>query len=145
MIPNLSLVGVIIIVLLLAGLLDRLLFKPVLRVIETRRDAVDRARRLAEQAQARAAAAAAEAEARMAAARAEIYRQLDEVRRRGLERRTELVGAARREAEELVARVRDELATDLRISRAALEREADRLGDLIAERVLGRPVSPGQR
>ena len=62
------------------------------------------ARELAESAAAQAQAATAEFEARTQAARSEIYREMDEKRRRALERRAELLAETRATVE---AEIRD--------------------------------------
>ena len=49
---------------------------------------------------------------------------------------------ARQTAQEIVEKAREELAGDLETARKDLESEADRLSQMIAERVLGRPVGP---
>ena len=86
MIPDLSVLAVVFLVLILVGVLDRLLFKPVLRVMQAREGAIVSARNLAEESAAKATAAAAEFERETTAARTEVYKQMDEKRRAALER-----------------------------------------------------------
>ncbi len=141
MIPDLTVIWVIFFVLLSAFIMDRLILKPILRVIDERETAVKSARELAERGAAEAQAAVAEYEARTSAARAELYRQMDETRRQALERRTALLGETRRHAEaqitEATGRVRQQADT----ARAQLERDAAVLAGSIVERVLGRKAS----
>jgi F-type H+-transporting ATPase subunit b len=122
--PDLSVVWVIFFVLLLTILLDRLLFKPILRVMGEREAAIRSARELAERSASEARAATAEFEQKTAAARTEIYRQMDEMRR-----------TATAERAETLARTRAEDA------RRKLTVEADALGAAVAERILGRKAS----
>jgi F-type H+-transporting ATPase subunit b len=140
-IPDLSVLWVIAFVLLLTVVLDRLLFKPLTRVMAERATAVQSARALAERAAMQARDAGDEFDRRTRAARGEVYRQMENVRREALARRAALLAETRQEAEasiaEAAARVREE-AED---ARRRLDRDAESLATTIAERVLGRPVS----
>ena len=66
---------------LLTVIIDRLLLRPLLRVMNAREQAIRSARELAERSANQARAAAAEFEQKTTAARAEIYKQMDEMRR----------------------------------------------------------------
>ena len=72
MLPDLSVFWVIFFVLLLTGVLNRLLFKPLQRVMAERERTIRSARELAERSATEARAAAAEFEAKTSSARAEI-------------------------------------------------------------------------
>jgi F-type H+-transporting ATPase subunit b len=115
---DLSVLWIIGFVLLLIAVVNRLLFKPLLNVMHQRDRAVSSARELAERATADAAAAALEFEARTRAARAEVQRTMDDVRKTA-----------------------DALDADSAAARERLAAEAMALGDVVVERVLGRPVS----
>lgn len=141
MLPDLSVLWVILIVLLTTVLLDRLLFRPLFAVMATREATTASARAAADKAAAEAAAATAEFEAKTTAARAEVYREMDETRRTALGQRTELLAATRREAEESIAQAGHQLAADAEAARNRLSIDADALGREIAERVLGRKLS----
>ena len=141
MIPDLSVFVVVVVVLLLTGILDRLLFKPITRVMHERQGRVASARELAEQASKRAASALTELEEKTAAARAEVYGEMDEARRGALKYRADVVNATRAEAESAVAEAIDQLETAKTEARDALTREADALSAAAAERILGRKVS----
>ena len=138
---DLSVAWVIAFVLVLSVILDRLLLRPVTRVMGEREAAIRAARDLAETSRAHAHAATNEFEAKTRAARGDVYRQMDEKRRVALERRAEIVATTRREVEQLkndaTARVRKQAV----IARAQLERDADALATTIVERVLGRKAS----
>ena len=99
MIPNLSVLWVIFFVLLLTVILDRLLFRPLLRTIAQREAAIRPARELAERSANEARAATAEFEQRTSVARAEIYKQMDEMRRAAMAERADILAATRAEAE----------------------------------------------
>ena len=141
MIPDLSVLWVIAIVLLLAVTLERLLFRPLARVMAARETAVVSARQLAERASAEAHAAAESFDARTREARAEIYRQMDDARREALTRRTHLLAETRHQAETAIHEASARLRADVAEARARIERDANSLATTIVERVLGRPVS----
>lgn len=141
MIPDLTVIWVIFFVLLSAFIMDRLILKPILRVIDERETAVKSARELAERGAAEAQAAVAEYEARTSAARTEIYRQMDETRRQALERRTALLAETRRQAEAEIAAATGRVRQQADTARAQIDRDAAVLAGSIVERVLGRKAS----
>ena len=87
MLPDLSVLWVIALVLLLTAILQQLFFKPLLRVIHAREDAVQSARALAERSAAEARRASEEFDAKTTAARAAFYRELDDMRKTGQDER----------------------------------------------------------
>ncbi|HET7618033.1 MAG TPA: ATP synthase F0 subunit B [Vicinamibacterales bacterium] len=141
MLPNLSVFWVIVAVLILTVVLDRLLLRPILDVIRRREQAIDSARELARQSAAQAQHATAEFEQRTAAARAELYRQMDEMRRAALGHRAEIVERTRREAEAQVTAAVQRLDEEAADARRRLDTESETLGAAIAERILGRRAS----
>lgn len=141
MLPNLSVLWVIFFILVLTFVVDRLLLKPVLGVIRRREEAIESARELARRSATEAQAAAAEFERKTAAARAEMYREMDEMRRGALGRRAEIVAQTRAEAEAQVAEAITQLNVETVAARRALETDAQALGAEAAERILGRKAS----
>ena len=141
MIPDLSVVWVIFLVLLLTGVLNRLLLRPMTRVMEERDGAIRSARELAEASQARAQAATDELETRTRAARGDVYRQMDEKRRDALERRTQIVADTRSEVERATAEAKQRLRAQALAAREQLDGDADAIATTIVERVLGRKAS----
>ena len=139
MLPDLSVLWVIGAVLLLAFVLDRWLFKPVLRVMREREAAVKSAMQMAEDAAAKAQAATAEFDAKVGAARADLYKQMDERRKAGDAYRTELMAKTRADVDQTLAEARTQLGAQTAQARATLERDADQLGREIADKVMGRP------
>jgi F-type H+-transporting ATPase subunit b len=128
-------------VLVLSILLDRLLLRPVTRIMKARETAIGSARELAETSRARAQAAIDEFDAKTRAARAEVYRQMEENRRAALATRAELVADTRREVERSMGEATLRLQNQTVAARAQLERDADALAGTIVERVLGRKAS----
>ena len=130
MLPNLSVLWVIFFILVLTVVVDRLLLKPVLGVIRRREEAIESARALARHSAAEAQAAAAEFERKTGTARAEMYREMDEMRRAALGRRAEIVAQTRAEADAQVAAA----ITRLDAEAAAARRQ-------LADKILGRKAS----
>lgn len=141
MIPDLSVLWVILVVLLLTVIVSKLLFQPILRVVAEREGAVVKARALAEQAERRAEAAKAEYEAQIGAARSEVYRQLDATRRAAIDRRNELLALTRREVDESRADAIQRINDAADAARSALHGDAAVLSQSIVERILDRKVS----
>jgi F-type H+-transporting ATPase subunit b len=139
--PDLSLFWVIFFVLVLTGVLNRLLFKPLQRVMATREAAIRSARELAERAAADARTATAEFDRKTSMARAEIYQQMDEMRKTALNERAEIVATTRAEAEAEVARASAMLKADAEEARRRLAADAEALGAAAADRILGRKAS----
>ena len=141
MIPDLSVAWVIFFVLLLTIIVDRLLLRPVLRVVAAREGAIRSARELAERSANDARAAAAEFDQKTTAARADIYKQMDEMRRAANAERAEAMARTRAEAEAEIAAASSRLKAETEDARRKLESDADALGGVVAERILGRKVS----
>ena len=141
MLPNLSVLWVIFFILVLTFIVDRLLLRPVLGVIRKREDAIESARALARRSATEAQAATAEFDRKTGAARAEMYREMDEMRRAALGRRADIVAETRAEAEAQVADAITRLDREAAEARRTLEAEAQVLGAAAAERILGRKAS----
>lgn len=138
MLPDLTFLWVIAGVLLLAVALDRVLFKPLLRVMREREAAVKSAMDLAETASAKAQAAGSEFDSKLAAARADLYRQMDERRKIAEGYRSEVMAATRTEVDATLSDARAKLQAQTVQVRARLDQDADQLGREIAEKILGR-------
>jgi F0F1-type ATP synthase membrane subunit b/b' len=139
--PDLSVFWVIFFVMLLTVIIDRLLLRPVMRVMREREDAIRSARELAEKSANQAKAAIAEFDQKTTAARAEIYRQMDEMRRAALGERAEMMARTRAEADAEVAAASERLKAETAEAKRRLEADAELLGGAVAERILGRKVS----
>jgi F-type H+-transporting ATPase subunit b len=140
-IPDLSVLWVIVLVLALTFIVQRFLFGPLLAVIHARESAVAKAQALAAEAGRRAATATADYDAQMSAARNEVYRQMETVRRDALERSAAFVAQARQEADASRAAALRSLEASVTDARATLTGDAPALSQAIAERVLERQVS----
>lgn len=141
LLPDVSVFWVIFFVMLLTVLVDRLLLRPLTRVMEEREGAVRSARELAERSANQARAAAAEFDQKTTAARGEIYKQMDAMRRAATAERAEAMARTRAEADAQVAAASARLKVETEDARRRLEVDAEALGGAVAERILGRHVS----
>ncbi len=120
---------------------DRLLFRPLLRVLDERRERIEGAREKADQLSRDADDVLGRYESAVQAARqeAEASRRasLDEARRN----QNRITAGARGEAEGEVTRARGEVARALAEARTQLRREAEPLARAAASQVLGRALS----
>jgi F-type H+-transporting ATPase subunit b len=136
--PDITTLWVVAFLLLCTYLLNSLVFKPILQIIDQRTSAVRGARELADSASHKATAAAAEYDQKLNAARAEVYGQMDEMRKAALDKRASLLASTHatveQELQSATARVEQESLT----ARESLDRDANNLAGAIVSRVLGR-------
>jgi len=140
-IPDLTVLCVVLFVLALSGVMRRFIFDPIFRVMRERERLVTSARELAGAATAQAEEATAEASEKIHAARAEIYRQMDEKRQRALAQHGDDLAAARQEAEAKIDEARNRLQDQMKSVKQQLTKQAGVLGAAAAERILGRKTS----
>lgn len=138
---NLSLLWVVFFVLVLTFAINRLLLRPLTETMQKRQQAIDSARALAERAALEAQSATGEFERKTAAARAEVYRQMDDMRRVANDERTRLLDETRAEAAAALAEATAKLQDDTARARATLRADAETLGNEAARRILGRQAS----
>ncbi len=141
MIPDLSVLWVIFFVLVLTAIVNSLIFKPLLRVMDARAGAVQKAKHLANEAAAKAHHAAALYETKTSEARADVYREMDAARKAALDRRAELLSLTRKEADETRADAAARIQTAADQARAQISSDARSLSQAIVDRVLDRKAS----
>jgi F-type H+-transporting ATPase subunit b len=138
LIPDISTLWVVFFLLLCTYVLNTLVFRPILQVIDARSTAVRDARELADSAAQRASSAAAEYDRTLNAARAEVYGQMDDMRRVALERRAALLNQTRATVEQDLAAATARVQQETVDARTTLDRDASGLASAIVARVLGR-------
>ena len=136
--PDITTVWVIGFLLLCTFMLNTLVFKPILRVIDSRADAVRGARELADSAAHKATLASNEYDQKLNTARAEVYRQMDDMRKSALDKRAELLASTRATVEQELTAATARVQQESQEARAALDRDASNLAGAIVSRVLGR-------
>ncbi|HEY6332553.1 MAG TPA: ATP synthase F0 subunit B [Blastocatellia bacterium] len=141
--PDGSLAVAFLLFILFCFVMNRLLFKPIGRVLDQRSRLTDGAR-----AEARAEAAAVEArtaeyEAALRHARGESYRYLEQQRQLALEDRGRRIDQAKQEAVDAVEHAKEKLAGQVGELRSSLEQDSHQIAREITRTVLGRVVEGG--
>lgn len=127
--------------LVLIFLLNRLLYRPYLRLLDERDRAIDGRVREAEQMERRAKERLAELEKRLGEARARGADERARIRAEAAVRERELLEVARHDVARRVATAKEEVAKMGADLRATLAPEVDALARRIASQVLGRDVN----
>ena len=136
--PDITALWIVGFLLLCTYLLNTLVFKPILRVIDQRIAAVRGARELADSASQKATAAAAEYDQKLNTARAEVYGQMDDMRKAALDKRAALLASTRATVEQELSTASARVQQESQEARAAIDRDASNLAGAIVSRVLGR-------
>jgi F-type H+-transporting ATPase subunit b len=126
--------------LIVVFILNQLLIKPILRVLDARKDRVEGNRHAAEQADAAAKTMRADYTARIEAAKKESLQLKDSARREADAEEDKIIKAARAKAGDLVAEVKEKIAAEFQDAQAGLRAETEAMGRNIAARILGRQV-----
>ncbi len=127
--------------LLLMFLLNRILFRPMLRILEERHQRTEGRRKQAEQIDAEAEAIWAQYTQRIQEAKAEADRIRSEIIRKAEAERQRLLADAAAESESRLNQIRAKIRAEADEARKALEAEARALAAGVAERLLGRKVA----
>lgn len=138
--PDGSLVLIVILFIIFVFLLNRVLFKPVGRILDERENLTDGAR-----AEARAAARQHQNrlddyESRITQARAQSFRFLEQRRASAIQERIRIIDEAKHRAAEELASAKEEIARQAAEAKAMLEGEARFLSQQISRSLLGRTV-----
>jgi F-type H+-transporting ATPase subunit b len=120
--------------------LNQVLFKPMVRLLDERRARTEGRKKAAAQADAEAEAVWSEYQKRIQDARGEADRMRAELVRQGETERQRLVNVAAEKAEKTVTEVRARVRAEAQEARKALESEARALAGSIATAILGRSV-----
>lgn len=141
--PDLSLVLVLIVFLIFAFVLNKILFKPISKVLDERHNltvgASDEARSAVRSYQSRLA----DYEARIREARAQGYRQAELDRAAALERRRQTIDEVKQQATSQIEDAKSNIKRQAAEARAALESESRQIAERISRTLLGRTVGGG--
>ena len=130
-----------ILVILLNFFLKYSFFGPLERILKSRYDASEGARKRAEETIVAAEAKTAEYEKSMNNARAQIYKEQEELHAKLEQERKAEVAAARASADQAMRQARAQLAADVEAAKNDLARETEVLANQIAEVVLRRSMA----
>jgi F-type H+-transporting ATPase subunit b len=141
--PDGSLVFVLILFIILVFVLNRILFKPIGRVLDERQTLTDGATNEARAARRTYDARLAEYEATIRQARAESYKRSEQERAAAVEERRHLIDEAKLHGHEQIERAKQEIEQQVVLARATLESESRQIAERISRTVLGRTVGGG--
>ena len=141
--PDGSLVLILFLFIIFVFVLNRILFRPVGRVLDERQTLTEGAANEARAAVRRYEARLAEYDATIRQARAEGYRRSEQERAAALEERRRIIEAAKQQANGLIEQARHEIEAQAANARAALESEARQIAAQISRTILGRAVGGG--
>lgn len=141
--PDGSLIFVLVIFLFLVFVLNRILFRPIGRVLDERQTLTEGAANEARAARRTYEARLAEYEANIRQARAESYKRSEQERAVALEERRRLIDDSKQQAHEQIERAKQEIEQQVAQARKALESESRQIAERISRTVLGRPVGGG--
>jgi F-type H+-transporting ATPase subunit b len=136
--PNGSLVFILALFLLFVFVMNRLLFRPIGRVLDERETLTEGATNEARAAVRRYQAKLADYESTIRQVRAENYKKLEQDRAAALEERRQVIEAAKRETGEKIEHAKSEIEQQAGAARAALESESRQIAETISRTVLGR-------
>lgn len=141
--PDGSILFIIALFLLFVFVMNRLLFRPIGRVLDERQTLTEGAANEARAAARRYQVRLADYEATIRQARAESYRRLEQARAATLEERRRLIEDAKQKASGEIEQAKSEIKHQADGARAALETEARQIAATISRTVLGRTVGGG--
>jgi F-type H+-transporting ATPase subunit b len=141
--PDGSLVLVLVLFIIFVFVLNRILFRPIGRVLDERQTRTEGAANEARAASRRYEAKLAEYETTIRQARADGYKRSEQERAAALEQRQKLIEAAKQNTNEQITHARSEIAQQVAGARATLELEARQIAERISRTVLGRTVGGG--
>lgn len=141
--PDASLIFILILFLVFVFVLNRILFRPISRVLDERQTLIEGSANEARASRRRYDAKLADYEATIRQARAESYRRLEQVRAAELEERRKVIEAAKHQAHEQIGNARQEIGRQAAVARTALESEGRQIAERISRTILGRSVGGG--
>ncbi|MFL6278186.1 MAG: ATP synthase F0 subunit B [Blastocatellia bacterium] len=141
--PDGSLVFILLLFLLFVFVMNRLLFRPVSRILDQRQTLTVGAANDARAAARRYEMKLNEYEGTIRQARAESYKNLEAQRAVALAERQQVIEAAKQETVEEIGRAKAEIQRQSEQARATLESESRQIAENISRTILGRTVGGG--
>ena len=128
----------VVLLIILHFYLKAVLFGPLDRIMQKRRELTEGARKTAEDSLAAATRKADEYEAKLRDARAAVYKQQEEIRKRWLDEQSQQLAEARSRSEATVKSAGEAIAQDVAAARASLQETSSTVADQIVATVLGK-------
>ena len=141
--PDGSLIVVLVLFVIFVFSLNRLLFRPVGRVLDERQTLIEGATNEARAARRMYDARLAEYEASIRQARADGYHLAEQERASALDARRKVIDEAKAQAHEQIDGAKREIEQQVVRARATLESESRQIAERISHTVLGRTVGGG--
>jgi F-type H+-transporting ATPase subunit b len=141
--PDGSLVFVLVLFLLFVFVMNRLLFRPISRILDERQTLTTGAANQARAAARRYENKLNEYEATVRQARAESYKKLEAGRAVALDERSRVIEEAKQQTAEEIGRAKAEIERQAAQARATLETESRQIAEEISRTILGRTVGGG--
>lgn len=138
--PNQTVIIQIVTFLILMFILNRVLFRPMLALLEERKQRTEGRRAQADQAQTDAKTMWEDYQAKLAAARSEAEAVRVELVKEGEAERQRITDAAMKEAEKTVSDLKAQVQQQGAAAKGALATEVDALSKMMAEKILGRAL-----
>ena len=126
--------------LILIAVLNWLLMKPTLRILEERRVRVEGSEEEAKRLTAEAVKNIQEYERNLTEARVNAGRQKEQIRMEGIERENEIIRTAREQSRKTVEDMKQKIGKEAGEASAVMQHEVKALSAQIAEKVLGRSI-----
>lgn len=123
---------------LLTVYLRSVFFRPIARIFEDRRKATEGVRELAQQALAAADKKSSEFEQAIRIARNQIHQEHEAQRKQWLDEQAQQIAAARAQADESIARAKQDIAEELKSAEAELNVQIESLARQISDTLLRR-------
>jgi F-type H+-transporting ATPase subunit b len=141
--PDGSLVFVLVLFIILVFVLNRILFRPIGRVLDERQTLTEGAANEARAARRSYESRLADYEATIRLTRTESYKRSEQERAAAAEERRRLIDEAKLRAHEQIERAKREIEQQVAQARAALESESRQIAERISRTVLGRTAGGG--
>ena len=141
--PNASLFLVFVLFIIFVFVLNRILFRPIGRVLDEREALTEGATNEARAAARRYQSELVSYESSIRQARGDSYRRLEQERAAALEERKRLLDEARQKAANEIELAKSEIAGQAASARASLDAESRQIAERISRTVLGRTVGRG--
>lgn len=122
--------------LLLVFILNLILFKPILKLFEERKNTIEQAHTAAKDTQVKKDEALEQMKRELGAARARAREAYEAMRNEGLDKHKEIISAAHAEALKLSEKINAELAAETDKARQAMRGQVEKFSDTILEKLV---------
>lgn len=143
--PDKSLFSVIVVFVILFIALDRILFKPLFRVMDKREQLTEGVFSESKKTMDRYATLLAQYEQSIRSARGESYQLHEQTRAAALRQNAEQLQQAHSQAEIMIQKAKQEMQTQVEQAKTVLATEATATAQLIFQTILQRPAGPADR